>query len=60
MSASSAVPLRERVTPGWWAALAWLAGLPVPVLLRMRLPGQEEADVLVGVVFLRWDGLTML
>ncbi|MFF9500036.1 sensor histidine kinase [Streptomyces sp. NPDC014656] len=60
MSATSAVPLRERVTPGWWAALAWLAGLLFTVLLRMRLPGQEEADVLVGVVFLRWDGLTML
>ncbi|MFF2777246.1 sensor histidine kinase [Streptomyces sp. NPDC058052] len=60
MSATSAAPLRKRVTPGWWAALAWLAGLLFTVLLRLRLPGQEEADVLVGVVFLRWDGLTML
>ncbi|NML51895.1 sensor histidine kinase [Streptomyces sp. R302] len=60
MSATSQTPLRLRVTPGWWAALAWLAGLLFTVLLRLRLPGQEDADVLPGVVFLRWDGLTML
>ncbi|MFD4370353.1 sensor histidine kinase [Streptomyces sp. NPDC058486] len=60
MSGIAAAPLHKRVTPGWWAALAWLAGLLFTALLRMRLPGQERADVLVGVVFLRWDGLTML
>ncbi|MFJ5710756.1 sensor histidine kinase [Streptomyces sp. NPDC093105] len=60
MSATSAAPLRKRMTPGWWAAIAWLAGLLFTVLLRLRLPGQESADVLRGVVFLRWDGLTML
>ncbi|MFE5791556.1 histidine kinase [Streptomyces sp. NPDC056503] len=60
MSATSPTRLRTRVTPGQWAALAWLAGLLFTVLLRLRLPGQEEADVLAGVVFLRWDGLTML
>ncbi|MFD6758961.1 sensor histidine kinase [Streptomyces roseolus] len=60
MSATSPAPLRTRVTPGGWAALAWLAGLLFTVLLRLRLPGQEEADVLAGVLFLRWDGLTAL
>ncbi|MFB7940031.1 sensor histidine kinase [Streptomyces sp. NPDC056049] len=60
MSAISATPLLRRVTPGRWAALAWLAGLLFTALLRMRLPGQEKAEVLAGVVFLRWDGLTML
>ncbi|MFD8010966.1 sensor histidine kinase [Streptomyces sp. NPDC058955] len=60
MSATSRAPFRRRVTPGRWAAIAWLAGLLFTVLLRLRLPGQEEADVLRGVVFLRWDGLTML
>ncbi|MFH9740638.1 sensor histidine kinase [Streptomyces roseolus] len=60
MSETAPAPLRTRVAPGWWAALAWLAGLLFTVLLRVRLPGQQEADVLAGVVFLRWDGLTML
>ncbi|MEU2658832.1 histidine kinase [Streptomyces sp. NPDC007325] len=60
MSATSAAQLRGWVTPGRCAALAWLAGLLFTVLLRMRLPGQERAEVLAGVVFLRWDGLTML
>ncbi|MFF9145725.1 sensor histidine kinase [Streptomyces sp. NPDC014861] len=60
MSATSATPRLGRVTPGRWAASAWLAGLLFTALLRMRLPGQEKAEVLAGVVFLRWDGLTML
>ncbi|MFI8252338.1 sensor histidine kinase [Streptomyces filamentosus] len=60
MSATSAVPLLRRLTPGRWAALAWCAGLLFTVLLRIRLPGQEQAEVFRGVVFLRWDGLTML
>ncbi|MEU2117589.1 sensor histidine kinase [Streptomyces sp. NPDC016459] len=60
MSATPSAPFLKRVTPGGWAALAWLAGLLFTALLRVRLPGQEEADVMAGVVFLRWDGLTML
>ncbi|MFJ5098021.1 sensor histidine kinase [Streptomyces sp. NPDC088557] len=60
MSATTSVPLLRRVTPGGWAATAWLAGLLFTVLLRVRLPGQEEADVMAGVVILRWDGITML
>ncbi|MFE9739964.1 sensor histidine kinase [Streptomyces sp. NPDC006477] len=60
MSATPSAPFLKRVTPGGWAALAWLAGLLFTALLRVRLPGQETADILAGVVFLRWDGLTML
>ncbi|MFC8763259.1 sensor histidine kinase [Streptomyces sp. NPDC057193] len=60
MSATPSAPFLKRATPGGWAALAWLAGLLFTALLRVRLPGQETADVLAGVVFLRWDGLTML
>ncbi|MEU7298183.1 sensor histidine kinase [Streptomyces exfoliatus] len=60
MSATPSAQLLKKVTPGGWAALAWTAGLLFTALLRVRLPGQREADVLVGVVFLRWDGLTML
>ncbi len=60
MSATPSAPFLKRVNPGGWAALAWTAGLLFTALLRVRLPGQEEADVMVGVVFLRWDGLTML
>ncbi|MER7540767.1 sensor histidine kinase [Streptomyces sp. NPDC097704] len=60
MSATPSAPFLRRVTPGGWAALAWLAGLLFTALLRMRLPGQESAEVFPGVVFLRWDGLTML
>ncbi|WP_435972495.1 sensor histidine kinase [Streptomyces sp. Qhu_M48] len=60
MSATPSVPFLRRVTPGGWTATAWLAGLLFTALLRIRLPGQEEADVLPGIVILRWDGLTML
>ncbi|WP_411074669.1 histidine kinase [Streptomyces sp. cmx-4-7] len=60
MSAAQAAPFLRKITPGGWAALAWLAGLLFTVLLRVRLPGQEKAEVLAGVVILRWDGLTML
>ncbi|MFD3993087.1 sensor histidine kinase [Streptomyces sp. NPDC058583] len=59
MSATPSAPFLRRITPGRWAATAWLAGLLFTVLLRVRLPGQEEADVHAGVVFLRWDGLAM-
>ncbi|WP_406065590.1 histidine kinase [Streptomyces sp. NBC_01077] len=60
MSATPSAPFLRRVTPGGWAAIAWLAGLLFTGLLRVRLPGQDAADVFAGVVFLRWDGLTMM
>ncbi|GEB55926.1 sensor histidine kinase [Streptomyces gardneri] len=60
MSATPSAPFLKRVTPGGWAALAWLAGLLFTGLLRLRLPGQDEADVLPGVILLRWDGVTTL
>ncbi|MEU3688578.1 sensor histidine kinase [Streptomyces narbonensis] len=60
MSATPSAPFLKRVTPGGWAALAWLAGLLFTGLLRLRLPGQSEADVMPGVILLRWDGVTML
>ncbi|MFB7609391.1 sensor histidine kinase [Streptomyces gardneri] len=60
MSATPSAPFLKRVTPGGWAALAWLAGLLFTGLLRLRMPGQSEADVLPGVILLRWDGVTTL
>ncbi|MZE50794.1 sensor histidine kinase [Streptomyces sp. SID5770] len=60
MSAAQAAPFLRKITPGGGTALAWLAGLLFTALLRVRLPGQAEAEVLAGVVILRWDGLTML
>ncbi|MFE2560150.1 histidine kinase [Streptomyces sp. NPDC059352] len=60
MSVTPSAPFLKRVTPGGWAALAWLAGMLFTGLLRLRLPGQDAADVMAGVVFLRWDGITML
>ncbi|MEV8585778.1 sensor histidine kinase [Streptomyces sp. NPDC051180] len=60
MSATASAPFLRRITPGGWTALAWLAGLLFTALLRMRLPGQESAEVMPGVVILRWDGITLL
>ncbi|MFF1508575.1 sensor histidine kinase [Streptomyces sp. NPDC058326] len=60
MHATPSAPFLKRVTPGGWTALAWVVGLLFTVLLRIRLPGQEEADVMAGVIFLRWDGITTL
>ncbi|MFF8375506.1 sensor histidine kinase [Streptomyces sp. NPDC015661] len=60
MSATPSQPFFKRVTPGGWAAVAWVAGIVFTALLRIRVPGQEGPDVLPGFVILRWDGLTML
>ncbi|MFH8574656.1 histidine kinase [Streptomyces zaomyceticus] len=60
MSATPSAPFLRRVTPDGWAAIAWLAGMVFTALLRIRLPGQDEADVMPGVVIVRWDGLLML
>ncbi|MER6096034.1 sensor histidine kinase [Streptomyces sp. NPDC001728] len=60
MSATPSVPFLRRVTPGGWAAVAWLAGMLFTLLLRLRLPGQATADVLAGVIIPRWDGVAML
>ncbi|WP_309051342.1 histidine kinase [Streptomyces sp.] len=60
MSVTPSAPYLRRITPAGWAVTAWLAGLAFTFLLRVRLPGQERADILAGVAFLRWDGLTLL
>ncbi|GAA3896108.1 hypothetical protein GCM10022244_02700 [Streptomyces gulbargensis] len=60
MSVTTSAPYLRRITPAGWTVTAWLAGLAFTFLLRVRLPGQEQADVLAGVAFLRWDGLTLL
>ncbi|MGW8761141.1 sensor histidine kinase [Streptomyces sp. NPDC055815] len=60
MSATPSAPFLRRVTPGGWAAVAWGAGMVFTALLRIRVPGQEEPDVLPGFIILRWDGLLML
>ncbi|MFF6772122.1 sensor histidine kinase [Streptomyces sp. NPDC012637] len=49
-----------KLPPGGWAALAWAAGLVFTLLLRVRLPGQQSADVPAGVLISRWDGITAL
>ncbi|MFH9727690.1 sensor histidine kinase [Streptomyces sp. NPDC017254] len=60
MPVTPSAPFLRRVTPGGWAAIAWLAGMLFTALLRIRLPGQDAAEVMAGVVIVRWDGLAML
>lgn len=57
MSNSPVLPLLKRVPPGAWVATAWFAGMVLTLLTRVRLPGEEQASVLPGVLFYRWDGL---
>ncbi|MFH8791229.1 sensor histidine kinase [Streptomyces sp. NPDC017941] len=59
MSATSTPPLLKRLPPGAWTALAWWVGSVFTVLTRFRLPGEAE-PAQQGVLFFRWDGLTML
>ncbi|MGW4645314.1 sensor histidine kinase [Kitasatospora sp. NPDC004289] len=54
------IPLLGRFSPATWTVLAWCAGVVNTALIRVQLPGESGAAVLRGVVFLRWDGLTML
>lgn len=60
MTAMLPLPPLKRVPLSTWTALAWGAGLVFTFLIRLRLPGEEEATVLPGVVFYRWDGLVLL
>ena len=60
MSATPSAPFFKRLTPGGWAAVAWVAGIVFTALLRISVPGQEGPDVMPGFVILRWDGLLML
>lgn len=58
-----AMPLPPRlklVPPGAWVALAWCASTVFTFLARVRLPGEETANVLAAVQFYRWDGLLIL
>ncbi|MGW2477295.1 sensor histidine kinase [Streptomyces sp. NPDC001665] len=57
MSSSPVLPLLKRVPPGAWVAAAWFAGMVLTLLMRVRLPGEQQASVLPGVLFYRWDGL---
>ncbi|GAA1350804.1 sensor histidine kinase [Streptomyces beijiangensis] len=50
-------PLHRRVPLGAWAVLAWCAGLAFTFLVRVRLPGENEAAERVSAQFFRWDGL---
>ncbi|MFC8079104.1 sensor histidine kinase [Streptomyces sp. NPDC057307] len=60
MTAMLPLPLLKRVRPSTWTALAWGAGMVFTFLMRLRLPGEEAATVMAGVVFYRWDGLVMM
>ncbi|MGI5226378.1 sensor histidine kinase [Actinoallomurus sp. CA-142502] len=60
MSAASPSPLFRRITPGVWTTSAWCAGTVFTFLIRLRLPGENAASMNTGVIFYRWDGLTML
>ncbi|MFJ3903577.1 sensor histidine kinase [Streptomyces sp. NPDC090025] len=60
MPATTPPPLLRRLPPSGWTALAWAAGLVFTLLLRIRLPGQAEAEVVAGVLIFRWDGITTL
>ncbi|MGQ4489974.1 histidine kinase [Streptomyces sp. 372A] len=57
MSSSPVLPLLKRVPPGAWVAAAWFAGMVLTLLMRVRLPGEQRASILPGVLFYRWDGL---
>ncbi|WP_285569899.1 sensor histidine kinase [Actinoallomurus iriomotensis] len=60
MSAASPSPLFRRIPPDVWTILAWCAGTVFTFLIRLRLPGESVASMNTGVIFYRWDGLTML
>jgi signal transduction histidine kinase len=60
MHAMPLPPLLKLVPPGAWVALAWCASTVFTFLARVRLPGEETANVLAAVQFYRWDGLLIL
>ena len=59
MHATSPLPLLKRVPPGAWIVLAWCTSMPLTLLARVRLPGEEEPDQYPATQLYRWDGLLM-
>ncbi|MEV0224512.1 sensor histidine kinase [Streptomyces sp. NPDC050704] len=62
MPATPRVPLLKRIPPGVWTALGWCAGLAITMLMRFRLPGQEEADAYRTALLstAKWEGWALL
>ncbi len=62
MPATPRLPLLKRIPPGVWTAVIWCAGLALTMLMRFRLPGQEEADAYRTVLLssAKWEGWTLL
>ncbi|MFI1486192.1 sensor histidine kinase [Streptomyces sp. NPDC020747] len=62
MPATPRLPLLKRIPPGVWTAAIWCAGLALTMLMRFRLPGQEEADAYRTSLLssARWEGWTLL
>ena len=62
MPATPRLPLLKRIPPGVWTALIWCAGLALTMLMRFRLPGQEEADAYRTVLLssAKWEGWALL
>ncbi|MGP4042978.1 sensor histidine kinase [Streptomyces sp. 2A115] len=62
MPATPRHPLLKRIPPGVWTALAWCAGLAITMLMRFRLPGQEEADAYRTALLssAKWEGWALL
>ncbi|MCX5603320.1 sensor histidine kinase [Streptomyces phaeochromogenes] len=62
MAATPRLPLLKRIPPGIWTAVIWCAGLALTMLMRFRLPGQEEADAYRTALLssAKWEGWTLL
>ncbi|WP_055613390.1 sensor histidine kinase [Streptomyces phaeochromogenes] len=62
MPATPRLPLLKRIPPGVWTAVIWCAGLALTMLMRFRLPGQEEADAYRTALLssAKWEGWTLL
>ncbi|QQM39076.1 sensor histidine kinase [Streptomyces liliifuscus] len=62
MPATPRLPLLKRIPPGVWTAVIWCAGLALTLLMRFRLPGQEEADAYRTVLIsgTKWEGWALL
>ncbi|WP_405541919.1 sensor histidine kinase [Streptomyces phaeochromogenes] len=62
MAATPRLPLLKRIPPGVWTAVIWCAGLALTMLMRFRLPGQEEADAYRTALLssAKWEGWTLL
>ncbi|MEU6882116.1 sensor histidine kinase [Streptomyces sp. NPDC046712] len=60
MPVTAPPPLVKRASPAVWTVVAWCAGAVFTFLIRMRLPGEDEPAVQVGVLYTRWDGILFL